>query len=185
MQWPLERAISSLPEPPNPWFTHLVRRLLPAALATAVLVASFAGVASARLATDAPRAAKPAPFRAPAAQPRADSAQPGAYGFRTSNAIATDFQPAQPAGQPAAGGASASVTITATVLPVVTIVIDGSGDVVELFTNTEERVATDVLYLVRRDSIDGERGTLDADTWADARRALAQAHAGSGSIWSS
>ncbi len=153
-----------------------------------MLVAAFAGVASARLAEPARPAPDAAPFRAPAALPREDSAHPGAYGFRSSDAIGEglegDAAPASSSAPAPAGGAAATVTVTATVLPVVTIVVDEGGDVVELFTNTEERRATDVLYVVRAGSIDGEQGELDAATWADARAALADAHAGAGSIWS-
>ena len=69
-------------------------------------------------------------------------------------------------------------------LPVVTIVVDSDGDVVELFTNTPERDAVGVLYVVRSDSAEGRTLALDAATWADARAALANAHVGTGTIWS-
>lgn len=173
-----------LPDPYSSWFTELVRRILPIALGTAVLVAAFAGVASARLATDTPPGPAPAPFRAPAAQPLEDAAQPGSYGFRTSQSIASDFQSAPTEPQPASTGTSATVTITATVLPVVTIVVDEAGEVVELFTNADSRNARNVMYLVRRGAIDGDRVVLDAATWASARAALANAHEGTGTIWS-
>jgi hypothetical protein len=165
-----------------------VRRILPTALAVALFVGAFAGVASARLANDGPAAPKAAPFDAPAAVPAEDAAHPGSYGFRTSDALAAELEGrssgATAAPAAAAGGTSATVTITATVLPVVTIVVDGDGDVEELVTNTDERDARGVLYVVRRGSADGAPATLDAATWADARAALAAAHAGTGSIWS-
>jgi hypothetical protein len=91
--------------------------------------------------------------------------------------------PASSAAAPASG-ASATVTITATVLPVVTIVVDEDGDVVELVTNTPERNARGVLYVVRTGEATGPTADLDAATWADARGALAAAHVGTGTIWS-
>ncbi len=164
-----------------------MRRLLPTALAVAVLVGTFAGVASARLASDGPAAPTAAPFRAPAIAPREDAAHPLSYGFRSSDAIAAKLSGAKtPAGSAAApaGGASATVTVTATVLPVVTIVVDDSGNVVELVVNTPERDTRGVLYVVRSGSASGPSVALDAATWADARSALADAHAGTGTIWS-
>jgi hypothetical protein len=164
-----------------------VRRLLPTALAVAILVGTFAGVASARLASDGPAAPKAAPFHAPAVAPREDAAHALSYGFRSSDAIAAAMSGAAPAprsGGSAAGGSSATVTITATVLPVVTIVVDESGNVVELVTNTPRRDARGVLYVVRTGSTSGANVALDRATWADARSALAAAHAGTGTIWS-
>lgn len=161
-----------------------MRRLLPTAIAVAVLVGTFAGVASARLADDGPAAPEAAPFRAPAVLPREDAQHPGAYGFRTSAALAATLEGDAPAAAPAsATGAGATVTVTATVLPVVTIVVDSGGDVVELVTNTAERDARGVLYVVRTDSASGDSAELDAATWADARAALAAAHVGTGTIW--
>jgi hypothetical protein len=163
-----------------------VRRLLPIALAAAVIVATFAGVASARLTVLEPVAAPAAPFTAPVEAPAADPAYPGSYGFSTSDELAaaiTDDVPA--AGTPSAsGGASATVTVTATVLPVVFIVVDDDGAVTALFTNTPERDARGVLYLVREGAEDGEPRELDSSTWAQARVALAAAHEGTGTIWS-
>lgn len=112
---------------------------------------------------------------------------PGAYGFRSSAAIAASLADAPtPADSPArtSAGASASVTVTATVLPVVTIVVDSSGDVIELVTNTPERDPRGVLYLVRTGTSSGPAAVLDSATWADARAALAAAHEGTGTIWS-
>ncbi len=165
-----------------------MRRLLPIALATSVFVSVGAGVASARFANDGPAAPKAAPFHAPAALPREDASQPGSFGFRTAATIAAKLEGAPapaPASAPraATSGTSASITVTATVLPVVMIVVDETGDVIELVTNTPERNARDVLYLVRSGSASGAGAPLDAATWADARAALAAAHAGTGTIW--
>ncbi|MCW2920223.1 MAG: hypothetical protein JWL76_97 [Thermoleophilia bacterium] len=162
-----------------------MRRLLPTALAVAVLVGAFSGVASARLAGDGHPAPKAAPFHAPAVVPREDADHAGTYGFRTSAAIAAKLTGAEAPAAAAAtsGGASATVTITATVLPVVTIVVD-HGSVVELVTNTPERDARGVLYVVRTDTSSGPTVALDAKTWASARTALAAAHVGTGTIWS-
>jgi hypothetical protein len=163
-----------------------VRRILPIALAAAVIVATFAGVASARLSILEPVAATAAPFTAPVEAPAADPAFPGSYGFSTSDELAAALgSDATAAGAPAAsGGASATVTVTATVLPVVFIVVDEDGAVTALFTNTPERDVRGVLYLVREGAEDGEPRELDAATWARARVALAAAHEGTGTIWS-
>lgn len=160
-----------------------MRRILPAALATALLAGSFAGAASARLANDGAPARQLAPMVAPAALPAEDAAHPGSYGFRTSAAIARRYERPAVGAQPS-GGASATVTVTATVLPVVFIIVDGSGDVTELFTNSPDRNARGVLFLIRRDSTSGPAVELDAETWAAARTALRSAGAGTGTIWS-
>lgn len=161
-----------------------MRRILPAALAIALVAGSFAGVASARLANDVEPAADRAPMMAPAKLPVEDAAHPGSYGFRSSASIASRY--AQPdAAEETSGGGAATVTVTATVLPVVFIVVDDSGDVVELVTNSHDREAADVLFLPRRGSTSGPAVALDAATWADARAALGAARAGTGTIWSS
>lgn len=167
-----------------------MRRLLLAALSIALIVGASAGAASARFTTDGSRTATwaAAPFHAPATLPRPDASQPGAYVFRPAAAIAAGLQRGAGSRAPAAahaGGASATVSVTATVLPVVIIVLDDSGQVVELFTNTEQRSATGVVYLVRHAEPDGPRAALTADAWASARAALRRAAAGTGTIWSS
>lgn len=161
-----------------------MRRLLPAAIVTALLAGSFAGVASARLVDDGAPAPKLAPMVAPAAMPAEDASHPRSYGFRSAVQIAGRYEQPGAAPQPTSG-ASATVTVTATVLPVVFIVVDGSGNVSELVTNSPDRDADGVLFLVRRDATSGEALELDADTWADARAALRSARAGTGTIWSS
>ena len=176
---------SPLPTPRPPWFTGLVRRILPIAFATAVLVALFAGVASARLSnaaseSDAPAAA---PMRVPATLPAADPAHAGAYGYRTGDAIAARFDTGAPSSGSSSSGASATVTVTATVLPVVFLVFDDSGTLQRVATNTPERSARDVLFLPRTGSESGATAPLDADAWAAARAALADAHEGTGTIW--
>jgi hypothetical protein len=186
VQWPAMRGISPLPVLPDPWFTGSMRRLLLPALATALLVGLFAGVASARFASDGGRATPHAPFRAPALMPTADVAQPHAWSFRSSEAIGHELErqaPAAPNALAAAG--SATVTVTAVVLPVVIIVLDPkTGDVDELFTNTDQRDARGVVYLVREGSEDGTIAELTPAIWAQARAGLAHADAGTGSIWS-
>lgn len=175
---------SALPDPKLPWFTGHVRRLLPIALATAVLVAAFAGVASARLAGDADAGPAPAPFDAPEALPTQDATHPGSYGFRTSEQLAAPFEQAGPASSTGGTGASATVTVTAVVLPVVFIVVDEAGAVTRIVTNSDDRDARGVLYLPRIGSEDGEPVELDEATWAEARAALADAHEGTGTVWS-
>lgn len=164
-----------------------MRRFLLAALVLALLIGAFAGVASARFAEE-PASSAPAlaPFDDRAAMPTADPAQPGAYGFRSSDEIAAALSAGTPGAAAASEtttGASASVTVTATVLPVLIIVVDDEGSVTELFTNTTDRGAGDVLYTVRRDDVSGEPAELTEDIWAETRAAMAQAAAGSSSIW--
>lgn len=164
-----------------------MRRLLLTALAIALLVGCFAGVASARFANSGGGTSPAlAPFRAPAAPPAADRTQADSFTYTSARAIGLQIQreaaPATPAA--ASGGASASVTVTAIVLPVVIIVVDPeSGDVTELVTNTPERDARNVVYLVRSGSAEGEPAELTPGTWGAARSALARAEAGSGTIW--
>jgi hypothetical protein len=119
---------------------------------------------------------------APVALPTEDVAHPGSYGFRSSDAIAAGYDSAAPASV-ASSGSSASVTVTATVLPVVFIVTDDSGVVTKLITNSPDRDADGVLFLPRAGGETGDAVKLDADTWAAARTALAAAHAGTGTIW--
>lgn len=164
-----------------------MRRLLLTALAIALIVGTCAGVASARIAHDeATPAAARAPFlETPVAMPLEDPSQPGAWGFRDSDELAADIAAPRAATHAGASssGAAGTVTVTATVLPVVFIVVDDSGSIVELFTNTPDRDARTVLYVVREDTISGSRRDLDASTWAGARAALAEAGPGTGSIW--
>lgn len=164
-----------------------MRRLLLTALAIALLVGTFAGVASARFANGTGGVSPKAdPFVVPSAPPAADRTQPDAFSYRSAASIGAQIQreaartaPAQPA--PAGG---ASVTITAVVLPVVIIVVDPeTGDVIELVTNTPERDARGVVYLVRSGSDAGTPAALTPGTWGQARSALARAEAGTGSIW--
>jgi hypothetical protein len=161
-----------------------MRRLLFLALVIALLVGSFAGVASARFADGGAGADGPvaAPFDAPAAAPRPDRSQPDSWSFRSSGAIGADLQAAPAAA--ATSGASATVTVTAVVLPVVFIVLDEeTGAVRELVTNTDERDATNVMYLVRVGDEGGAPGVLDPHMWAMARAAMSRAVAGTGTIW--
>lgn len=160
-----------------------MRRILPIAIATAVLVAAFAGVASARLTDAGSSQPAPAPFDVPAKLPTEDATHPGAYGYRTSDAIAAKYQDAAPASASHSGGASATVTVTATVLPIVFLVVDESGDVVRIATNSPDRDANEVLFVARVGSETGEPRALDAALWTSARPALAEAHAGTGTIW--
>jgi hypothetical protein len=162
-----------------------VRRILPTAIATALLVGAFAGVASARLSTDAPAAPERSPIDAPAAMPSESDTHPGSYSYRSPDAIGAEISGAAAPNQSAAsGGGSATITVTATVLPVVIIVVDDAGEVTTLFTNTDDRSARDVVYLVRRGDESGEPTALDADIWASARAAMQSASVGTGAIWS-
>lgn len=167
-----------------------MRRLLSAALVIALLVGAFVGVASARLAVDhsGSPVRRAAPMRAPVAMPRPERTQPGAYSFRSAASIVASMEgPSTGAGggeRREAGAASASVTVTATVLPVVMLVVDpDTGELRELFTNTPQRRATGVLYLVREGAPDGERGAMTPALWRAARAGLADAGAGTGTIW--
>lgn len=115
--------------------------------------------------------------------PREDAAQPGTYGFRTSQSIAARMTAADSTHAAPAADGGATVTVTAIVLPVVTIVAD-TGGVHEIWTNTPSRDPRGVLFAVREDIEGGETHPLDAATWAEARAALAQARAGTGKVWS-
>lgn len=163
---------------------HMVRRLLLAVVAVALLAGLSAGVASARLSGDERADRRSiAPFDAPLAAPAQDATQPIAYSFRPQSAIAADLAPAEPAASaPEAGGSV--VTITATVLPTATVVVDGAGSVQEVHVNTPERAARDLVYVFRTDSTNGPAARLDDATWASARAALARTSAGTGLVWS-
>jgi hypothetical protein len=167
-----------------------MRRLLLIAATIALLVGATTGVASARFASDGARPASTpaaAPFRAPLAAPRPDATQRGAYGYRAAARIGAAMQRGAAAPAPAApaSAAGATVTVTAVVLPVVLIVVDAhDGHVAKLITNTPERDATGVIYIVRTGSESGRAAALDGATWRAARAALAHARAGTGTVWS-
>jgi hypothetical protein len=188
VQPPAGRAISALPPSLDPWFTGCMRRLLLIALTIALLVGATAGVASARFANSGGGIGpKAAPFHAPAVPPAADRTQPDAFTYRSAASIGAQLQrdAAPAAGASSAGAGGATVTVTAVVLPVVIIVLDAeTGDVAELMTNTPERDARGIVYLVRTGTDAGAPAELTPATWAQARAALAHATAGTGTIWS-
>jgi len=74
------------------------------------------------------------------------------------------------------------VTITATVLPMVTIQLDRSGKLASIVSNTPERDARSVLFGAR--AADGSTRAISPALWAEVRAALAHAKAGTGTIWS-
>lgn len=129
------------------------------------------------------KAPEAAPMHAPAAMPRPDATHDGAYGYRPSTSIARPYEGGADAGAaaPSSGGASATVTVTAVVLPVVTIVAK-DGEVQEIWTNTDDRRPGQALFAVREE-LGGPATELDAETWAAARAALLEARAGTGRIW--
>lgn len=120
----------------------------------------------------------------PAAAPAADAVQDGAYGYRSSQALAAEIERAAgPVDAPAAPAGGTAVTVSATVLPVVFISLDADDQVVKVATNTPSRDANDVLFVFLRAGDDASRLAPSAASWAAARAALAEAEAGTGTIW--
>lgn len=165
-----------------------MRRLLPFLVLVTLVSAMYAGVAWAR--TGVLPGAEPsastgeatgphAPFHVPStAVPTRDVTSKGpVYGFVTSErlgaVLAAEEREAAGAPAPTAPG---TITVTARVLPAVTIQLDADGNVASLLTNTPDRDASRVLF-----SIPG--GTLDTATWTQVRVALAAARAGTGTVW--
>ncbi|MCW2972260.1 MAG: hypothetical protein JWN72_533 [Thermoleophilia bacterium] len=160
-----------------------MRRILPIAALFALVFGTLAGVAWANADTPAhDRAAATAPLRVPATVPVADATQPGAAGYRSSAAIAATITGAEPAASkaPAAEGGT-TITVTATVLPTVSLQLDASGDLRSIVTNTPDRDARNVLFAAHRP--DGSTAPITAELWRDARAALARARAGAGTVW--
>lgn len=163
-----------------------MRRLLPIAALFALLVGTIAGVAWAN--ADAPAhddAAATAPLRVPVAAPVADAAQPGSAGYRSASDIAATMTTPKsnraPAATPAAAGGT-TITVTALVLPTVSLQLDAAGSLTSIVSNTPDRDARNVLFAAHRP--DGTTAPITAALWSDARAALAHARAGAGTVWS-
>jgi len=186
VQLRLDGEYRSLPNLLNRGSLKLMRRLLLTALLTALIVGVFAGVASARLVRNAPAASQPAPapFVVPSAMPTKDPVHPGAFGYRDGASIGVDIERAAGAAPDGASRAGSTVEVTATVLPVVLLIVDGEDQVVRVSTNTTERNGDAVLFQARSGSVDGEITPITPGMWRAARVALARAHAGDGVIWS-
>jgi hypothetical protein len=88
-------------------------------------------------------------------------------------------------GSGASGGgfASATITVTAIVLPVRTIVVGDEGHVSEVWSNTDDLNGRHSLYVVRAGSITGPTIELTTDIWADARVAMRSADEATGRIY--
>lgn len=160
----------------------------PSLLLLAVL-ASVAGTATLALASPA---AAPEPARhadamqLPTSAPSPDAHQGGLWGWTDSRDIAARMSRPQPAGTGnrsvgRATAGAATVEVTAVVLPVVTLVVR-DGRVAEAWTNTPDRDPLRMLFAVRQGSIDGQLVTPPRHAWADARRILARANAGTGRV---
>lgn len=173
-----------------------MRRLLTLATVAAALAAGSVGIAAASGSRGASGghgsahgAATADPVRLPHGVPSAASGQPGAYAFTPVARIAASLAPARPARasshSAAPSGASASVTVTATVLPVALVVVDRSGAVRSVTINTPDRDGRHLLFAVRRGSVDGVPVAITAATWPVVSRALRATGSGLGTVWSS
>jgi hypothetical protein len=139
-----------------------------------------ARTAAARLALAGERGS--AAVTLPAQPPRPDAVQEGAYGYQSSARIAAGMQAdAAPGSGAAATGSSATVVVTATVLPVRTIVVE-DGRVTGVWSNTGDLRARESLYSVRDGSLDGPVTTLSPEVWAQARTLLARSNVATGRI---
>lgn len=150
-----------------------------------MLVAAFAGVASARLGGGSDAASPaPAPMLAPRELPRPVQGQSGAFALRGLDELSAPYERSGDAAGPTASAGGATVTVSAIVLPVVFLVLDADGEVVRIATNSPDRDPAAVLFLPRLGDEAGAPVALDQRTWELARTALADARAGTGTIWS-
>lgn len=119
----------------------------------------------------------------PVDTPAADDQHAHTYGFRSSNKIAAALRGGERSATPADSGASAgaTVTITATVLPVRTIVVR-DGRVTQVHSNTSDLEGTRSLYQVRTGSIAGESVTLTDSVWLQARQMMRRSDVAIGRI---
>lgn len=158
----------------------------PLTIAALLVIATIGG--SVALAQQAPvevaEPAAPAPISVPAQPPTEDPAREGAYGYLTGEQLARrgGYEPSASAGASSAGS-SATVTITAYVLPVRTIVVDRSGEVSSIVTNTTSTDAREAMYVARLGDHGGRQLPIDAELWGKVRTALAAASEGPGVIY--
>ena len=152
--------------------------------------AAFIGIGSGAISAaqrnhDAADAAGSQAVVVPHAMPRRDAEHPSSYGYRTSAQLAAAMGGApKSASTPAPTSSGTSVTITAIVLPVRTIVVRG-GHVREIWSNTSDRDPTAALYTVRQDRVTGAVVALTPAIWREARAALADADTSTGRIFHS
>lgn len=150
-----------------------MKRLALITLATLVVSAGVASAAQQQGGDPAAPAAAQGPaarISVPAAPPAADPAHPGMSGYVTAARLARAMTP--PASEAPAG--SGTITVTAIVLPVRTIVVEG-GEVTSIWTNTDKLGARDTLYVFRDGARDGDVVPLTPALWAQARTAFAHA----------
>ncbi|MCW2950031.1 MAG: hypothetical protein JWN41_1044 [Thermoleophilia bacterium] len=173
-----------------------MRRLLTIATLFALLVGTTVGVAWANVGPTSSAVAARAvaahssstrgALNAPVTPPTVHHAD-GTASYRRISQIATAVAGAESSATPSAPSssavsASASITVTATVLPAITVQLGADGAVQSIITNTHERSAVDVVYLVRHR--DGTAARPTPAIWSDVRQSLAHARAGVGTIWS-
>lgn len=117
--------------------------------------------------------------RVPAAQPHRARGQHGAYTYRPVAAIVRDLGgTAAPTGT---SGSGATVTITATVLPVRIIVVR-YGFVSEIWSNTPDQRPGASLWIAREGSTAGAVVPVNASIWKQARSLLARSNRATGRI---
>ncbi len=108
------------------------------------------------------------------------------YGWQTTDAIAKNLQGAEveDESKTADTATSASVTVTATVLPVRTLVVV-NGEIAEVWGNTTDPMATDCLYHWVNGKLDGPSITLNKQLWQDSKLALHNLRPNKiGKVWS-
>jgi hypothetical protein len=98
------------------------------------------------------------------------------YGWQTTDAIAKTLevranqQQGSATDQPQAANAS-QITVTATVLPVRTLVVL-NGEIIEVWSNTTDLVTQNSLYRWTEKSIDGESIAITPELWQLSKPAL-------------
>jgi hypothetical protein len=140
-------------------------------------------LASDTVSEDQPAAA----ISVPAALPTSRGSD-GAYGFMSIDALARLVGGGS---TPSSGGnvansgdaSSASITVTATVLPVRTIVVSANGTLKEIWSNTNDLDGRHSLYIVRVGTSSGSTTTLDSGLWAEVRAALRSADEPTGRVY--
>lgn len=159
-----------------------MRRFLPLSVLVLLVAAALFGAAMATRAATPDAGAKEqvasrvaAPITAPAAAPDRDRSSNGfIYGYRTSDELGAALDVAEgPATEEPLG--AGQIRVTARVLPAVVVTLDDAGRISKLQANTDARDARSVMYVLPR--------ALDAATWTELRSALAEASAGTGTIW--
>lgn len=159
-----------------------MKSLIPLLVCSA-LVAVPVGVAATGAASSVDKPERTsAPLSLPAQTPKPLGKHDG-YGYRSVDWLARSVGggTTEPGAQAKTAGASATIVVTATVLPVRTIVVRG-GSVLKITTNSPDRRAHTALYVVREGTESGPARPLTPRIWRDARTLARTARAGVGTI---